>query len=94
MYGSLAALQGYDVYSTLRAVKQGGAEANPLMAGIVRRPAAFLAIKSAATVATICMAERLWRKHRRGSAVVLMVVTNGMMAVVAAHNASVLRAQY
>jgi hypothetical protein len=93
MYVSLAALQGYDAYSTLRAVKQGAVEANPMMAGIVGNPAAFIAVKGVTMVATIYVAERLWREHRRTAAVVLVAVTNGLMAVIAAHNASVLRTQ-
>ena len=93
MYVSLTTLQGYDVYSTLRAMRRGAVEANPIMSGIVGNPAASLAVKSATTVATIYMAERLWREHHRGAAIVLMAVTTGMMATVAAHNASVLRAQ-
>lgn len=93
MYVSLGALQGYDAYSTLRAVKQGAVEANPMMTGMVGNPAAFLAVKGATTVTTIYVAERLWRQQRRGAAIALVAVVNGMMAVVAAHNASVLGAQ-
>ena len=93
MYVSLAALEGYDAYSTLKAVKHGAVEANPLMSGLVGHPVGFLVAKSAVTVASIYAAERLWRTHQRRSAAIMMVLTNGMMAVVAARNASVLRAQ-
>lgn len=92
MYISLAALQGYAVYSTLRALNQGAVEANPMMRGVVGNSAALFAVKGAVTFGSIYMAERLWRGHRRGAAIALMAVTNDMMAVVAAHNASVLRA--
>jgi hypothetical protein len=93
MYVSLAALEGYDAYSTLTALKQGAAEANPMMRGVVGNPAALIAVKSAATFASIYASERLWRQHHRRAAIALMVVTNGTLAVLAAHNASVLRGQ-
>ncbi len=93
MYVSLAALQGYDAYSTLRAVKQGAVEVNPVLRGVVGNPAALLAVKGAATFASIYATERVWREHHRRAAIVLMVVTNSTMAVIAAHNASVLRAR-
>jgi hypothetical protein len=93
MYVSLAALQGYDAYSTMTAMKQGATESNPLMAGVAGHPAGLLIVKSVTTVATIWVSERLWRKHHRGAAIALMVATNGMMAFVASRNASVLRAQ-
>lgn len=93
MYVSLAALQGYDAYSTLRALNQGAVEANPMMRGVVGNPAALFAVKGVATFGSIYAAERLWREHHRGAAIVLMAVTNGMIAVIAARNASVLRAR-
>ncbi len=93
LYVSLAALQGYDVYSTLRAVKQGAVEVNPMMRGVVGNSAAFVAVKGAATFASIYAAERLWRDDHRVAAIVLMAATTGTMAVIAAHNTSVLRAQ-
>jgi hypothetical protein len=91
MYTGLIGLQGYDTYSTLAALKRGGVEANPLMRGIVGRPAVLIAVKGATTLLTIYTAERLWRQDRKVAAVAVMVASNGMLAVVAAHNASVLR---
>lgn len=93
LYVSLAALQGYDAYSTLKVLKQGGVEANPMMRGVSGNPAAFIAIKGAVTFASIYTAERLWRDDHRVAAIVLMAATTGTMAAIAAHNASVLRAQ-
>jgi hypothetical protein len=61
------------------------------MAPLVKQPALVIAAKAAVTVATIAAAENLWRTHHRTHAVVLLVVTNGVMAAVAANNASVLR---
>jgi Domain of unknown function (DUF5658) len=90
LYASLAALQALDGYTTLRAIKAGAREANPLVANAAGQPIAMWSIKAASTAATIYYAERLWRGHRRGQAITLLAVTNAIMGVVAAHNASVL----
>ena len=42
---------------------------------------------------SIYVAERLWRGHHRGQAIAMMVVSNGIMAAVAASNASIIRSQ-
>ena len=44
------------------------------------------------TLATLYAAERQWRQHHRGRAVAIMIVSNGLMAGVAARNAWVKRA--
>lgn len=92
LYVSLSALQAYDVYSTLTAMRHGASEANPVMRGVVGNPTAFVAMKAGVTGVSIYASERLWRQNRKKSAVLLMVASNGLMAYVAAHNASVLRA--
>ncbi len=91
LYGSLAGLNAFDAYSTTVGLSRGAAEANPQMKGVAGNPAALWAVKGGATAASILVAERLWKRNRRGQAIAVMVVTNGMMAVVAARNASVLR---
>ena len=91
LYATLIGLHGYDAYSTLAAFNSGAVEANPLVKGAVARSALFVAVKGATAMFTIYTAERLWRKDRKAAAIAVMVVTNGMVAVVAAHNASVLR---
>jgi hypothetical protein len=92
LYAGFVALQGFDIYSTTNAIRQGASEANPVMKGVVGNPALFWSVKAAATVAPMLAAERLW-KHNKAGAIAVMVVSNGVMAAVAAHNASVLRAQ-
>ncbi len=42
------------------------------------------------TTVSIVAAERLWKNNNRLGAVLLMAASNGLMAYVAAHNASVL----
>ena len=44
LYATSAALQGYDAASTLRALQNGAHEANPMMKGVVKSPAAFVAM--------------------------------------------------
>ena len=91
LYGTLAGLQAYDGWSTLNAVRQGATEANPVLAGVASNARAMWAVKASATMASVYVAERLWRRNRRVEAIVTMVAVNGMMAAVAAHNASVVR---
>lgn len=90
MYAASALLQGYDTYSTLTALKNGGREANPVMQAIVQRPAAFIAVKAGVTTASILAAESLWKSNHRLGAIGLMVASNIMMGAVAAHNSRVL----
>ena len=92
LYVSLAALQAYDGYATLRGVTQGARESNVLVSGLAGKPAVFWAVKGSSTAVSIFMAEQLWRRHRRTEAIVTMIAANGVMAAIAARNASVLRA--
>ena len=91
LYGTLAGLQAYDGWSTVKAVRLGATESNPAVAGIASNAPAMWAVKAGATMASIYAAERLWRRHRRTEAIITMVAVNGAMAMVAARNASVLR---
>jgi hypothetical protein len=93
LYVSLVGLQAYDGYSTSRGLKSGAFEANPLLGTLASHPAALWAVKGATAFVSIYLAERLWREHHRGQAIVLMVLSNGLMAAVAASNASIIRAQ-
>lgn len=90
LYAGSALLQGYDAYSTLNALNHGAAEANPLMKGITKSPMAFIGLKAGMTTMSIMAAERMWKNNNRLGAVLTMVASNSVMAMVAAHNASVL----
>ena len=90
LYATSAALQSYDAYSTLSALKNGGREATPLMKGVVKSPAAFVAMKASVTMASIMASESLWKHNHRFGAIGLMVASNLMMGAVAKHNAQVL----
>jgi hypothetical protein len=91
LYGSLVLLQAYDGISTLRGVSAGGVEINPMMVGVSKSPAAMWAVKAGVTTAAIVASEKLWKSRRRGQAVILMAIANGVMAGVALHNASVIQ---
>jgi len=90
LYAASAALQGYDVASTLRALQNGAHEANPMMKSMVKSPAAFVAMKTGVTAASIMSAEQLWKSNHRMGAVGMMLATNVFMGMVAAHNSRVL----
>jgi hypothetical protein len=90
MYVSYAVLQVFDGYQTIQGVSRGGQELNPLMTGISGSPAAIWTIKALSAAAAIGAAERMWKTNKAG-AIAVMLVANGVSAVVAAHNASVLR---
>jgi hypothetical protein len=61
-----------------------------MMKGMVKSPAAFVAMKAGVTAASIMSAEQLWKGNHRMGAVGMMVATNVMMGMVAAHNSHVL----
>lgn len=90
LYAGSAILQGYDAYSTLSVLKNGGVEANPMMKSVTQSPVAFVAVKASIAAASIMASERLWKDNHRVAAVLTMVATNGLMGMVAAHNSSVL----
>jgi hypothetical protein len=85
LYGSFALLQAMDAHSTVRAVRGGAVERNPLLAPVGDSPAALFALKAATTAGTIVLAERLWRRHPVG-AVLVMVAVNGAYAAIVASN--------
>jgi hypothetical protein len=70
-------------------MRGGAKEANPMMESVVTKPAVFWSVKAAMAIAPALAAERLWKTNKVG-AIAVMAISNGMMAVVAAHNAKVL----
>ena len=84
LYGTYAALQALDFYTTKRAIHAGSTEINPLMKN--GNSAAMMAVKAAGGAATVYFTERAWKKNRAG-AIVLMAVLNGATAAVVARNA-------
>jgi CheY-like chemotaxis protein len=89
LYVSLAGLQAYDGYTTIRGVRAGATETNPLVGGLAKQPVAFWTLKALSTVTTIYFTEQLWRQHKRRQAIMTMVVANAVMGAVAARNAQI-----
>ena len=89
LYVSFVALQGLDIHSTLMAMNRGARETNPMMAGLVNRPAAFVALKAGTAAGVLYMTERV-RRHSPLGAVLMMVAFNSAYATVVANNYSVL----
>ena len=85
LYASFAALQALDAHSTLRALDAGATEANPLMGGLSRTPAALLAVKAGIAASTIYLVEKV-RSRSRGAAIALMAALNSLYATIVAHN--------
>lgn len=85
LYAGFGALQALDAHSTLRAVRAGRTESNPIIAPFADRPGVMVGVKAAAAAGTIALSERLWRRNR-GAALTLMIVANVGYAAVVAHN--------
>ena len=91
LYAGLIGLQAYDGFSTSRGLHKGAVESNTVMASLVKHPVSLWGAKAGTAFASIYIAERLWKQHRRGAAIAMMVVSNAMMVGVASNNAKVLR---
>ena|SRR5579864_5049895 len=91
LYGSYAALQAYDAYTTLSGVRRGAQEGNAVVSGVAANSAAVWGLKAGVTLSSVMISERLWKQHHRGQAIGVMLAANGIMAGVAARNAAVLR---
>jgi len=89
LYAGQIALQAFDLYSTRRAIELGAVEKNR-HADYALQSGTFAAVKVGISAATIATAEVLWRRGRRRDAVLLMIISNGVMVGVAANNAHVL----
>jgi Domain of unknown function (DUF5658) len=86
LYLSFAALQALDVHSTMAALERGGTrESNPVMAGVVGTPAAFIALKAATGAGIIYLTERV-RARSRTTAVIMLTAFNSLYAAVVARN--------
>ena len=85
LYVGFGALQALDAHSTLRALKAGAVESNPMMQWAAGNTTALLAVKSGAAAATIFLADKGWKKHPARTAV-LMAVLNAGYAGVVLHN--------
>jgi hypothetical protein len=92
LYASLVTLNALDVHSTYSALRTPNAgEANPIVAPLVRQPAAFIALKAGTTALSIWTAERLWKKKHRVIAMVIVGSANAALAAVVTNNYRIAR---
>jgi len=85
LYTSTVVMQGLDLHSTLKAFSAGAVEGNPIMAGVTRNKAAFIATKAAVATVTILTTRKLARKNKV-AAVITLVAVNTAYALIAKHN--------
>ena len=83
-------VQGYDGFLTLKVLRAGGIETNPLIKPVAGNKGAMMAVKAAAAVSTVIGAESLWRNDHKVGAIVASILANGAMVMVARHNSKVL----
>jgi hypothetical protein len=90
LYVSFAALQALDAHSTLRGIRAGAIEQNPMLNSIASRPAALFALKAGVAASTILLADTM-RGRRRWGSILLMAGLNSLYAGVVAHNYGAVR---
>ena len=90
LYATTAVMQALDVHSTMLALDRGGVEANPLMAGVTRNKAAFIATKAAVATGTI-LAARSMSKRNKVAAVISLVALNTAYGFIVQNNYRVAR---
>jgi hypothetical protein len=85
LYASTVMMQALDVHSSLSAFRSGATEANPLMQGVTRNQAMFMAVKAGVAASTILAAKQL-SKRNKAAAVATLVAINSAYALVVGHN--------
>ena len=85
LYASTAVMQGLDVHSTLKAFSTGAVEGNPIMSGVTKNRAAFIATKAAVAAVTI-LATRKIAKKNKVAAVITLIAVNSAYAMIVNHN--------
>ena len=90
LYATTAAMQAFDVHSTMRALDRGAIEANPIMGGVVNNRTAFIATKAAVAAGTIFAAREVAKRNKLAAAITLIAI-NSAYAYVAHHNYKVAR---
>jgi len=82
---SFVALEALDVFSTMRGMRHGHTEANPLMRGVAGNPMAMATVKAGAAASTILLVRQVGRKNRV-AAIAMMAAMNTALSVVVARN--------
>lgn len=90
LYASTVLMQGLDVHSTLKAFGAGAVEGNPLMSGVTKNRAAFIATKATIAAVTILATRKLAKKHKV-AAVITLIAVNSAYAMIVRHNYNLAR---
>lgn len=90
LYMLQGVLQGVDAFTTIRGMKQGQAEQNPIFRG--HNAGVMLTTKLIATTSSIFMAEKMWKKNK-AAAIAIMVASNLVTSAVVANNYRTLSAR-
>jgi hypothetical protein len=70
LHAATGVVQTYDGLLTMRVIRAGGTESNPLMRPVAGHEGAMMGVKVAAAVATVIGTETLWRDNHRIAAIV------------------------
>jgi hypothetical protein len=90
VYASTALMHALDVDSTLKALKRGAVEANPLMSGVVNNRMAFIATKAAIAAGSIYATSRIARSNKLG-AIIAATAMNSAYAMIVRNNYAIAR---
>jgi len=90
LHVSFATLEAVDVYTTVRGVRGGAVETNPLMRAAATHPVGMAALKAGVAVSSVVLTRRMARDHRVG-AILLAAGLNSAYAAIAVHNLNVNR---
>ena len=85
LYATTLTMQMLDVDSTLKSMRRGAIETNPLMAGLVGNKAAFVATKFGVAAATIYAANKIAKDSKVG-AILTLVGINSAYAMIVKNN--------
>ena len=85
LYATTIGLQVLDIQSSLSGISSGAVEANGLMKGVTKSPAAFIAVKVGVAAGTILAARKI-SKTNKAAAIAMLVAVNSAYAMVVAHN--------
>jgi hypothetical protein len=85
LYASTALMHVLDVDSTMKALKRGAVETNPLMKGVVKNRAAFIVTKAAIATASIYATHRM-AKNNKVAAILTSTAINSAYLLIVRNN--------
>ena len=85
LQGGLVATQLLDAHSTLKAIHAGGVEANPMMGGLAKSPAALIGVKAAVGAGLVYATHRIGQRNKV-AAIAVAAAANTAFLTIASHN--------